>query len=231
MSTTISQFLRTFLLILSTIISLIDCQCQLYTIQSGDTFFALAQQNGISVNDMINANPGVDFTRLQVGQIVCIPLRGIITTPPFTITTPPFTITTRPFTITTPPFTITTRPFTITTPPFNTQPTNNPNLRCDYTYVVKSGEQCASIAQLFPSFSSLNFGINCAFLQAGQRVCTGNNNGFTYNQCTMTTTVRPGDTCQTIGTRTGSTMEYLYNCNPSINLACNNLSSGQTLKI
>lgn len=196
------------ILILSAVFGSIRCQqCNFYTIRNGDTFFALAQQNGLTVNDMVQANPGVDFTRLQIGQVICIPFRQ----QPLTITTQPPTITT-----TTPRFITTTRPL---------------QLRCDYVYTVKSGEQCVSIAQLFPAFNSLNPGLQCAFLQPGQRVCIGNANGFPFNQCRLTTSVRPGESCDMIGTRTGSTMEYLYNCNPQINLACNNLNAGQKLNI
>ena len=202
--------------------SLVKSQCTFYTIRNGDTFFQIAQQNGISVNDMINANPGVDFNRLQIGQVVCIPGRSIITTQPPIITTQPF-----PPIITTPLRPIITTPLLITTQP----PRPNPNLRCDYTYTLKFGDQCSNIAQLFPGFNTLNPGLNCAFLQQGQRVCIGNNNGFVYNQCKLTTKVRPGESCQMIGFRTGSTMEYLYNCNPTIDLACDNLNAGQTLKI
>jgi len=46
----------------------------IYTIQAGDTFFRLAQRYGISVQDLINANPGVDPDRLQIGQRICIPI-------------------------------------------------------------------------------------------------------------------------------------------------------------
>lgn len=249
-----SQIVFSLFLAIAVIIAVLDpaaSQCTLYTIRSGDTFFGLAQQNGITVNDMINANPGVDFNRLQIGQIVCIPTRAVITTPlpgPAVITTqPPFNnlpiITTqqpffintqRPPIITTPLLPVITTPLRlpiITTqqPPFFTQTTARPNLRCDYVYVLKSGDQCSSVARMFPAFNNLNPGLNCAFLQLGQRVCIGNNNGFIYNQCKLTTTVRASDSCQSIGMRTGSTMEYLYNCNPAIDLACDNLVAGQTL--
>ncbi|GFN24247.1 LysM peptidoglycan-binding domain-containing protein [Thermanaeromonas sp. C210] len=46
----------------------------LYTIRPGDTLFAIAQRFGISVDDLIEANPGIDPNNLQVGQIICIPL-------------------------------------------------------------------------------------------------------------------------------------------------------------
>lgn len=46
----------------------------IYTIRAGDTFFLLAQRYGISVQDLLTANPGVDPDRLQIGQNICIPV-------------------------------------------------------------------------------------------------------------------------------------------------------------
>ncbi|MGE5548941.1 MAG: LysM peptidoglycan-binding domain-containing protein [Bacteroidota bacterium] len=45
-----------------------------YTIQPGDTFFSLARRFNVSLDDLLEANPGVDPDRLFVGQVVCIPL-------------------------------------------------------------------------------------------------------------------------------------------------------------
>lgn len=45
----------------------------LYTIQEGDTFWSIAEKDGpagITVNDLIAANPGIDPTKLQVGQTI-----------------------------------------------------------------------------------------------------------------------------------------------------------------
>ncbi|KAL8719374.1 MAG: hypothetical protein Q9225_003604 [Loekoesia sp. 1 TL-2023] len=44
-----------------------------YTIQSGDTFWSIAQKFGISVDALQAANPGVNPTTLQVGQIINLP--------------------------------------------------------------------------------------------------------------------------------------------------------------
>jgi LysM repeat protein len=44
-----------------------------YIIQSGDTYFRLAQRFGTTVSAITAANPGVDPNRLQVGQGICIP--------------------------------------------------------------------------------------------------------------------------------------------------------------
>ncbi|KAL9005515.1 MAG: hypothetical protein Q9188_001717 [Gyalolechia gomerana] len=44
-----------------------------YTIKSGDTFWAIAQHLGISVDALQAANPGVNPTALQVGQVIHVP--------------------------------------------------------------------------------------------------------------------------------------------------------------
>ncbi|HAP94039.1 MAG TPA: peptidoglycan-binding protein [Desulfotomaculum sp.] len=44
-----------------------------YTIQSGDTFFVLAQRFGTTVEAIRQANPGVNPEQLQVGQVINIP--------------------------------------------------------------------------------------------------------------------------------------------------------------
>jgi LysM repeat protein len=45
-----------------------------YTIRAGDTLFAIARTFNVSLDDLLEANPGVDPTRLRVGQVICIPL-------------------------------------------------------------------------------------------------------------------------------------------------------------
>lgn len=44
-----------------------------YIIQSGDTYFRLAQRFGTTVSAIAAANPGVDPNRLRIGQQICIP--------------------------------------------------------------------------------------------------------------------------------------------------------------
>ena len=46
----------------------------LYTIQPGDTFFALAQRFGTTISAIAEANPDVDPQRLEIGQQICIPV-------------------------------------------------------------------------------------------------------------------------------------------------------------
>lgn len=50
-----------------------------HAIRPGETYYSLAQIYGVSVNDIIMANPGVDPNNLQVGQLICLPYRPIPT--------------------------------------------------------------------------------------------------------------------------------------------------------
>jgi len=49
------------------------CPGGTYTIRPGDTFFRLARRFGTTVEALMDANPGVDPDRLQVGQVICLP--------------------------------------------------------------------------------------------------------------------------------------------------------------
>lgn len=44
-----------------------------YTIRAGDTFFRLAQRFSITVQALQSANPGVDPSKLQIGQVIKLP--------------------------------------------------------------------------------------------------------------------------------------------------------------
>ena len=44
-----------------------------YTVKPGDTFWKLSQTYGVSLQSLIDANPGVPVNNLQVGSVICIP--------------------------------------------------------------------------------------------------------------------------------------------------------------
>ena len=50
-----------------------------YAINPGDTYYTLSMFTGVSINDLILANPGVDPNNLQVGQVICLPYRPVPT--------------------------------------------------------------------------------------------------------------------------------------------------------
>lgn len=46
-----------------------------HTVRAGDTFAKIARELGMSMNVLLQANPGVDPRKLQVGQKIVIPVR------------------------------------------------------------------------------------------------------------------------------------------------------------
>ncbi len=49
-----------------------------YTIKTGDTLFAIAERYNTTVDAILQINPGVDPSRLQIGQLICIPSQKLI---------------------------------------------------------------------------------------------------------------------------------------------------------
>src|SRR5690554_1485387 len=47
-----------------------------WEIESGDTLYQIAQAVDVSLDELIQANPGVDPENLQIGQYICIPEGG-----------------------------------------------------------------------------------------------------------------------------------------------------------
>ena len=48
-----------------------------YTIKAGDTLYSIGQMFNVSVQALIAANPGIDPNNLQIGQVICIPVRPV----------------------------------------------------------------------------------------------------------------------------------------------------------
>jgi LysM repeat protein len=42
-------------------------------VQAGDTLARIAQQSGVSLNNLALANPNIDFRRFKIGQRLVIP--------------------------------------------------------------------------------------------------------------------------------------------------------------
>ena len=49
------------------------CNGTAYTVRRGDSFYLIAQAFGIPLASLLQANPGVDPARLQIGQVICVP--------------------------------------------------------------------------------------------------------------------------------------------------------------
>jgi|GEM_PF-1108773 len=63
-----------FILPLFAIHSLISTPCaQAYAVKSGDTPGGIAQKHGLSTQDLLKANPGLDAKKMRVGQEINIP--------------------------------------------------------------------------------------------------------------------------------------------------------------
>lgn len=50
-----------------------------YTVQSGDTVYSIAKRHGLSVNDILNENPGINITELRVGHVINVPIDTSLT--------------------------------------------------------------------------------------------------------------------------------------------------------
>ncbi len=48
-----------------------------YTVREGDTFGSIAAKFGVTVDDLIKANPGVDPNALPIGQVLVIPVKPV----------------------------------------------------------------------------------------------------------------------------------------------------------
>ncbi len=59
-----------------------------HVVKSGDTFWRLSQTYGVSVQSMIDANPGVNANNLQIGSTLCVPSAQTPIAPPTTLTRP-----------------------------------------------------------------------------------------------------------------------------------------------
>lgn len=49
------------------------CPGVLYTVRAGDNFYNIARQHGVSLQNLLDANPDVNPDQLQIGQQICVP--------------------------------------------------------------------------------------------------------------------------------------------------------------
>lgn len=157
-----------------------------YTIRAGDTFFGLAARFNVSVQQLINANPGVDPNRLQIGQQICIP----------------------------------------------TQAPGPGPCPGGFLYTIRAGDTFFSLAARFnvtvQQLAAANPGVDPNRLMIGQQICiptappVGCPGGTLY-------TIRAGDTLFALAQRFGTTVAAILAANPGLDP--NNLQVGRMICI
>ncbi|KAL4785020.1 hypothetical protein BJX76DRAFT_347341 [Aspergillus varians] len=214
--------------------------CEVYPIQLGDTCVAIAEANNIGVSDILNWNTFLDpeCTNLVAGDQVCVAEPRPNPNPIITIVTP--SLIARGYA-------------TATVAPPGPVPRGT-TARCGQYYQVKSGDYCDSIADRFSLdfglFREINPAINaeCTNLVPGLYYCVSPT--VDWNQTTTTTVtsaytsapaptpsgttshcyewyvVRSGDTCYSIASLYGTTVQDISLWNPSLRADCSNLRAG-----
>lgn len=187
------------------------CIADTYTIQPGDTCSAISARYGISVDDLYNLNPFINrgsCNNLYPGQSVkvCPATNNVAYAFPSAVV----------------------------------------GCIAD-SYTIQRGDTCTAISSRYgislDELYQLNPFINkfiCNNLYPGQsvKVCASRNSAVapvagTSGGCVADTyTIQFGDTCTTISTRYGISLDDFYKLNPFvIKFLCNNLFPGQTVKV
>jgi LysM repeat protein len=205
-----------------------------YTIRSGDTLYAISQRFGVSISDLLTANPGLDPNSLQVGRIICIPL----TVPP--VVCPPGS---RSYTIQSgDTFYNIAQRFGTTV---QTIQRLNPNVNPDallvgqricvpdtitpapgicpagtFRYRIQAGDTFASLARRYQTTISAirraNPGVVPTQLRVGQIICIPQVSGGPCPVGTFSYTIRAGDTLYSLSRRYNTTIRSIVDLNPGL---------------
>lgn len=216
----------------------------LYTIRAGDTLFSLAQRFNVTVDAIIQANPGIDPNNLRVGQVICIPGTGPAPCPGGTL----YTIRAGDTL-----FSLAQRYNTTVDAILRANPGIDPNnLRVGQVicipgtgpvpcpggtlYTIRAGDTLFSLAQRFnvtvDAVLRANPGIDPNNLRIGQEICipAATLEVESRMECPGTIyTIRQGDSLYQLAIRYNTTVDRIMRFNPGIDP--NNLQIGQRICI
>ncbi|WP_416197123.1 MAG: LysM repeat-containing protein [Sporanaerobacter sp.] len=221
-----------------------------YTIKAGDTFYKLSIRFNVPLDAILRANPGVDPNNLQIGQVVCIPLKSAPPVPPVPPCPGGFYYTIKAgdtFYKLSIRFNVPLDAILRANPgvdPNNLQigqvvcipsrpaPPIPPVPPCPggFYYTIKAGDTLYSIAQMFnvsvQELMAANPGVDPNNLQIGQVICVPSRpvppcpGGFYY-------TIKAGDTFYSIAQMFNVSVQELMAANPGVDP--NNLQIGQVI--
>ncbi len=217
----------------------------LYTIRPGDTLFAISRRFNVSLDDLLDANPGIDPNMLMVGQRICIPVgepgECPENTQPYTIRAGDtfFSIAQR--------FNVSLEALIAANPDVNPDallvgqviciPRPGPPVTCppnSRQYTIRSGDTLFALANRFnttvDAILQINPGIDPNALRVGQIICIPT--AEPPDECPANTrpyTIRSGDTLFALANRFNTTVEAIVDANPGIDP--NNLQIGQVICI
>ncbi|XP_037042150.1 uncharacterized protein LOC119078657 [Bradysia coprophila] len=196
--------------------------CKSVTVKTGDTCWSIASSNGITLAKLLELNSlSLNCDKLPIGQKVCVSQNQKTSADTQTPKAP------QPQTPKSPQALTPESPQSQT--PKSPQ-TETPKSQSCKSVTVKSGDTCWSISTsngiTLEELQELNSpGLNCNSLAIGQKVCVNRSEETTPQSC-QSVTVKSGDTCWSISTTNGITLEELQELN-SPGLNCNSLAIGQ----
>ncbi|MBM7581542.1 LysM repeat protein [Caldicoprobacter guelmensis] len=215
-----------------------------YTIRPGDTLFSIARRFNVSVDDILEANPGIDPENLRVGQVICIPLA----VPPVTCPAGTFPYVVRAGDTF---FSLARRFGTTVAAIMAANPGVDPEgLLVGQTicipgaappvcpagttpYIIRAGDTFFNLARRFnttvEAIIAANPGVDPNRLQIGQRICIPTAAPPVCPAGTTPYIIRSGDTFFNLARRFGTTVEAIIAANPGVDP--NRLQIGQRICI